>query len=186
MWTAVALAAAVVVLFLYANWTARRLDRLHSRVDAAAAALHAQLLLRAEAALTLAESGALENASAERLRRVAEPALAAHGLGHDREIVENTLSRCLAAAVDTATDLSRQQRSRAASAPVDATVEAAARASMARRFHNDAVRDALVVRRRRIVRWLHLAGHAPQPSYFEIDDAPLEKPGVATPAAPYD
>jgi hypothetical protein len=46
--------------------------------------------------------------------------------------------------------------------------------------HNDAVRDTLALRSRRLVRWLHLAGTAPMPAYFEIADADA---GVTT-AAP--
>ena len=42
---------------------------------------------------------------------------------------------------------------------------------LARSVHNDAVRDTLVLRSRRLVRWLHLAGTAPLPGYFEIADA---------------
>jgi hypothetical protein len=52
----------------------------------------------------------------------------------------------------------------------------ALRATFARRFHNDAVRDALVVRDRRLVRWLRLAGSAPHPAYFEMDDEELPSP----------
>ena len=51
---------------------------------------------------------------------------------------------------------------------------------LARSVHNDAVRDTLVLRSRRLVRWLHLAGTAPLPSYFEIAVA---APDVGTPAA---
>jgi len=40
-----------VLHVLYSTWTARRLDRLHARVDAATAALDRQLRYRAEAAL---------------------------------------------------------------------------------------------------------------------------------------
>jgi hypothetical protein len=43
---------------------------------------------------------------------------------------------------------------------------------MARRFHNDAVRAARAVRDHRVVRWLRLAGHAPFPLAFEMDDEP--------------
>jgi len=35
-------------------------------------------------------------------------------------------------------------------------------------MHSDAVRDTLAQRRRRVVRWWGLAGHAPRPEYFEI------------------
>jgi hypothetical protein len=41
---------------------------------------------------------------------------------------------------------------------------------LARRVYNDAVRDTLGLRSRRLVRWLRLAGTAPMPAYFEIAD----------------
>ena len=43
---------------------------------------------------------------------------------------------------------------------------------LARRVHNDAVRDTLGLRSHRLVRWLRLAGTAPMPTYFEIADPP--------------
>src|SRR5262249_54999023 len=58
---------------------------------------------------------------------------------------------------------------------------------IARRVHNDAVRDTLAQRRRRAARWLKLAGTAPRPEYFEIvepalagepDSAPLPRPSA--------
>jgi hypothetical protein len=42
--------------------------------------------------------------------------------------------------------------------------------ALARRVHNDAVRDTLVLRSLWMVQRLHLAGHAPMPRYFEIAD----------------
>jgi hypothetical protein len=50
--------------------------------------------------------------------------------------------------------------------------EAVRRVPMARRFHNDAVRAARALRRHRKVRWFRLAGHAPFPMAFEMDDEP--------------
>ena len=46
--------------------------------------------------------------------------------------------------------------------------EAESRVLLARRFHNDAVRDTLALRERRPVRWLKLGGRAPLQTYFEI------------------
>jgi hypothetical protein len=43
---------------------------------------------------------------------------------------------------------------------------------MARRFHNDAVGAARRLREHRKVRWFRLAGHAPFPMAFEMDDEP--------------
>jgi hypothetical protein len=41
--------------------------------------------------------------------------------------------------------------------------------ALARHFYNDAVRDYLVLRNRRVPRLLHLYGRAQAPSYFEFD-----------------
>ena len=131
----------------YALWIARRLDRLHRRVDAAAAALDEQLRARASAAAEHSRAGST-------LRDAAANALATSGLGRDREQAESALSRTLGGA------------------DVDAALAAAnARAGYARAFFNDTVRDVLVVRRRRIVRVFRLAGSARLPAFFEMDEA---------------
>ena len=54
----------------------------------------------------------------------------------------------------------------------DELAQAVRRVPMARRFHNDAVRAARALRRHRKVRWFSLAGHAPFPLAFEMDDEP--------------
>lgn len=168
--------AVAALLLVYGYWTARRLDRLHARVDAAATGLDAQLRLRAEAAADFAGRAPI---TADDITRIAEAAAVAsevRRLGHDREIVENALSRTLAAAQSEG-PAAFDPSTRAGAALLDAMT----RASFARRFHNDAVRDALVVRERRVVRWLHLAGRAPLPSYFEMDDGAFLR--TVTPAS---
>src|SRR5262249_51873408 len=50
--------------------------------------------------------------------------------------------------------------------------DAEARVLLARRFHNDAVRDTLALAERGMVRALHLGGTAKLPSYFEIVEHP--------------
>ena len=55
---------------------------------------------------------------------------------------------------------------------------ACGRVVLARRFYNDAVSTTLVIRRRRLVRWLRLAGTAALPSPFEMDDHPPQSLGV--------
>ena len=59
-------------------------------------------------------------------------------------------------------------RHRCRSALVAELADAEARVLLARRFHNDAVRDTLALRERPAVRWLRLGGTAALPSYFEI------------------
>jgi hypothetical protein len=173
----IAAAVAAVLLAAYASWTARRLDRLHARVDAAAAALDEQLAQRAETAARLAQRADLPRAAVTDLAKAAVGVADAVGLGHDRETLENALSRALQ---DASASLSPN------GAETAGIIDVVTRVSFARRFHNDAVRDALAVRRRWVVRLLHLAGHAARPSYFEMDDTALAISDVAAASAPYD
>ncbi|HVV76037.1 MAG TPA: NUDIX hydrolase [Mycobacteriales bacterium] len=165
-------AAVLAVVAMYCVYTARRLDGLHARIDAAAAALDAQLRLRCEAVVALA--GELHGASGDRLRQLAAAAAAVNGLAHDREVVENALSVAL-----TRLSVEKPAVFLAPSAAALEVHDDAMRAAIARRFYNDTVRDALVVRDRRTVRWLALAGHAAHPSYFEMHDDELPTPAIS-------
>jgi 8-oxo-dGTP pyrophosphatase MutT (NUDIX family) len=81
---------------------------------------------------------------------------------HAREHAENELSAALAV-VDPA------------SLPAGLIAELAdaeARVLLARRFHNDAVRDTLALAERTMVRAFRLGGTAALPSYFEIVERP--------------
>src|SRR4051794_7253303 len=93
-WYAAALIV-VVMLALYGSWTARRLDRLHARIDATGTGLDAQLRNRAAAAARLADSGTVSRDVVATLAPPAMAAAEATGLGHDREVLENALSRAL-------------------------------------------------------------------------------------------
>lgn len=148
------LALALLTLIVLVT-TANRLDRLHVRTDAAWAALDAALARRAVVARAVASgSGSLVEAAA--LRAAADAAEAAPR--SEREAAENDLTRRLAA-VDRAAmpDGLAQELG-----------DAEHRVVIARRVHNDAVRDTLTLRRRRKVRYFKLAGSAPAPEYFEI------------------
>jgi hypothetical protein len=165
-WLVVAVVVAVL-LSMWVTFTATRLDRLHARVDAARAALDAQLVRRAAAVLKLAETAAqLPAASRAAYEDIASVALSAEDEA-ERQAAENRIGRAVAdllaapGAVPAATEL----------------YEVAVRVRLARRFYNDAVRDTRTLRARRMPRLLRLAGHAELPSYFDIDDTvpePLE------------
>lgn len=155
-WWLLALIAVLVVGGVYLVGTANRLDRLHVRTDAAWAALDAALARRAVVARAVA--GVL---SLPRLRSVAETAESAPRV--DREDAENVLTSALS-------EVDRD------ALPVELSVElddAEHRVVIARRVYGDAVRDTLVQRRRRVVRWFKLAGMAPRPEYFEIAEPDL-------------
>lgn len=158
-WVAVGLAA-LVLLAAYVTWTAGRLDRMHARIDAAWAALDAQLVRRAAAARALVPL-VPEPAAAQALDAAALLALEAGDQG--REVVENDLSRALRAAVPLLPP----------EAPLDELRSAASRAALARAFHNTAVQDTRTIRWRRLPRLLRLAGHRAMPAFFEVDDTAL-------------
>ncbi|QQQ73835.1 NUDIX domain-containing protein [Saccharothrix sp. 6-C] len=149
--TFLVLLALAVLIGPWTLGTANRLDRLHVRTDAAWAALDAALARRAVVTRAVAAvCGKPElRAAADRAERSTRP---------DREAAENRLSALLDA-------LDRSVLEPALAAELS---DAEQRVVLARRVHNDAVRDTLALRRRRSVRWLRLAGTAPTPSYFEI------------------
>lgn len=161
-----ALVAAVVVsIGVWAYSTANRLDRLHVRSDLSWQALDAALARRAVVARGIAASiPVTEGRQLASLADTAERADREH-----RETAENALSAALAK-LDTG---------RLRSQLVAELADAEARVLIARRFHNDAVRDTLALRTRRLVRWLHLGGTAPLPTYFEI----AERAGAVAAAA---
>ncbi len=141
---------------------ATRLDRLHTRTDAAWAALDAALGRRVctvgelgtcPAVVDVALGCAAVSAAGTTLR--AGPAV--------REDAENALGRVLAVLDRATLDPFR----------VAQLADAEQRVVIARRVYNDAVRDTLALRSHRMVRWLRLAGTAPLPRYFDIAEPTL-------------
>ncbi|HKP43141.1 NUDIX hydrolase [Mycobacterium sp.] len=155
----IALAVLVVVIVVTGAWafqTANRLDRLHVRYDLSWQALDGALGRRAVVARAVAVDAYGVGPQGKRLAALADNAERAPRSG--RESAENELSAALAL-VDPA------------SLPVALVAELAdaeARVLLARRFHNDAVRDTLALRERPAVRLLRLGGTAALPTYFEI------------------
>jgi len=163
--------ALAVLLAWYISYGAARLDRLHTRVEGALSVLDAQLVRRAEATLELANSGALDAASALILAGAASDSLEADTTDQrSREAIESDLTQALEVALGDET-LRRLRADEVVGTPVLQRVATAnQRMQLARRFLNDAVTDVRRVRRKPGVRLLHLAGHAELPQTFEIDD----------------
>ncbi|MGY4708500.1 NUDIX hydrolase [Mycolicibacterium sp. CBM1] len=156
-WSLTALLVFVLVLTaVWAYQTANRLDRLHVRYDLSWQALDGALGRRAVVARAVAADTYRGRPEGKRLAALADAAERAPRSG--REAAENELSAALATVDPTAMPV----------ALVAELADAEARVLLARRFHNDAVRDTLALRERRPVRWLRLGGTAPLPSYFEI------------------
>ncbi|OBI94527.1 exopolyphosphatase [Mycobacterium alsense] len=164
VWLVVAAVLVLVALVIAAaGWayrTAHRLDRLHVRYDLSWQALDGALARRAVVARAVAIDGYGSSPEGRRLTALADAAERAPRPA--RESCENELSAALAT-VDPA------------SLPAGLIAELAdaeARVVLARRFHNDAVRDTLALAERRPVRAFRLGGTAALPSYFEIVERP--------------
>lgn len=176
---------AVVALGWYLTYTAARLHRLHTRVEGSYAALDARLVRRAEATLELANSGALDPASALYLASAASDSLEEavgpleEGLNGDarRGQVESDLTEALRLVLqpDVVADIETEEEGVGAAA-VARIADAHQRVQLARRFHNDAVTDAARVHGKAVVRLFRLAGHTETPRTVEMDDD-LELPG---------
>jgi hypothetical protein len=182
-WTIIVLAVLALVLWgFYVSWRASRLDRLHNRTEAARTALDLALVRRASAAAELASSGQLDPATslllADAVRRARQAEVA------ERDLAESDLTRALRATLgapefraELHADAKPADPGPADDDPddatelIDETEKAAHQVFIARKFYNDVAGRTLDARRRPLARVLHLSGSAPQPEFFEMEDA---------------
>ncbi len=178
--SAIVLAVLIAVAW-YLSYSAARLDRLHAKVEGALSALDAQLVRRAEATLELANSGVLDPASSLLLADAASESLdrQTEHIGDDllegqhfagRESVESDLTEALNLALVDETVVALRADGDLGTDVLRRVGSAALRVQMARRFHNDAVREVRRVRTKAAVRAFRLAGHADLPEPVEFHD----------------
>ncbi len=176
--------AALAVIAVYISWRAGRLDRLHARVEAARFALDAALVRRSSIALELAASGLLDPATSLLLAGAAHDARAAESA---RELPESDLTRALRA-VFSQPDFRALLAGREGAEELLTELESAShQVFLARKFYNDAVAATRAARRRWLAQVFRLAGRAPSPEFFEIDDslAPAGEAGGPTADLPH-
>ncbi len=194
--TVVLVVVGVVLLVLWLVWVrASRLDRLHRKVAASRAVVDAQLVRRATVAAELASTGLLDPASSLVLSEAVWESLAAAGSGDlpvglvppdvraaldapspdgerpDRAQVESELTGALREILDDPQEVAALATDPQGAQLLDDLAAAWYRVQLARRFHNEAVAQTRRVRRSVLVRLLRLAGHAPEPTTLEMDDA---------------
>jgi hypothetical protein len=188
----VIIVAIAAFLGVYVSWRAGRLDRMHTRLEAARAALDVTLVRRSSVALELASSGFLDPATSMLLAGAAHEA---RGSG-DSEMARMALARTDVAQFELAetelaqfelaqSNLTRALRAAFAQPGVQdslagqdgaadllAELEAAAhQVLVARKFYNTAVAVTREARHKPLVRVLRLAGNAGLPEFFEMDDS---------------
>lgn len=170
-WWYVGMAIVVLlVLGLWLTWTANRLDRMHHRIEVARASLATQLLRRSGTALELATSDALDPARSLLLVDSAHQARAA--APDDFESAESDLSEALRAVFADDDEVRSLSQDPDVGQLLDELAGDCRKVELARRFHNDVVVSARVLRSRRRVRWLRLAGRAFELDSVDLDDEP--------------
>ncbi len=185
--------AAALFMGVYVSWRAGRIDRLHTRVDMARAALDATLLRRASVALELATSGLLDPATSLLLASAVHatrpgpggyggagsPPMSGGGIGgvvppgqtRPRDLAESDLTRALRAAFSQP-GFRTSMTGKEGADELLAEVEAAAhQVFLARKFYNDVVAATREARGRPLARILRLSGRAQAPEFFEMDDS---------------
>ncbi len=170
------IAVAAVLIGVYVSWRAGRLDRMHARVDKARAALDAALVRRSSVAQELAACGLLDPATSLLLAGAAHDARAA---GEPNELAESDLTRALRAVLSQPGFRASLDRQGSADELLAELEAAAHQVFLARKFYNDAVAATQAARRRWLARVLGLAGGAPMPVFFEIDDSLVVATGEA-------
>ena len=160
----------LLVLGLWLSWTANRLDRMHHRIDVARASLETQLLHRSGSTLELATSGALDPARSLLLVDCAHQARAA--VPDEFESAESDLSEALRAVFADGDEVRELTQDAAVGELLDELAGDCRKVVLARRFHNDVLASARVLRSRRRVRWLRLTGRAANLESVDLDDEP--------------
>ncbi|HUA31947.1 MAG TPA: hypothetical protein VMC03_23915 [Streptosporangiaceae bacterium] len=160
--------AAVAIMGVYVSWRAGRLDRLHARLEAARAALDTALVRRSSVALELASSGLLDPATSLLLAGAAHDARSAQT---DQELPQSDLTRALRAVFAQPGFRASLGRTEGAEELLTELEGAAHQVFLARKFYNDAVAATRDARRKPLARLLRLAGGAPLPQFFEIEDS---------------
>jgi hypothetical protein len=159
--------AVLAISGVYVSWRAGRLDRLHTRVETARAALDAALVRRSSVTLEIASSGLLDPAASLLLADLAHDA---RSTTTGRELAESDLTRALRT-VFGGPDFRESIDPGSGGEELVAELESTAQqVFIARKFYNDAVAVTVAARRRPLARTLRLAGGAPLPEFFEIDD----------------
>lgn len=176
---------AVLAVGLISLRMAKRIDRLHRRVESNRVNLNRQLIKRAAETMRTADLAQVPPVKAAELRTAATDEismagipLVTEGLGADRSNLAGTLER-----IEAESNLSEVLRNcmdeelcaemrtdPVASAQLDALVEACNRAELIRTLHNQDVSLTIALRSRRLPRVLHLAGSAELPHHVELDD----------------
>ena len=161
----------VLIMCWFLSHQAGRLDRLHHRVETTRAALDTHLARRAEICIDISHCAGLDQTISAMMAKAARGSLAGTDQGlDDRANAENILSQALHVAFDSTGDVRKYREDAVLKGLLNELVAESKRVQLSRRFHAEAVGACKHVRRQRLVRLFHLAGHAALPGTFDFMD----------------
>jgi hypothetical protein len=170
VWPLVLVLLVVVAVAAWLWWTASRLDRMHHRIDLSRAALDTALARRSAVVLELGASGWLDP---PRALLLLDSAHAAREAPPDEQLrAESELSQTLRAVFEDHDEVRRGRQLPGVGELLDALARDAHQVEVSRSIHDDLVTSGQRLRSTRRVRWVHLAGSAPQPGVLDLDDEP--------------
>jgi hypothetical protein len=170
VWLAVAAAVVAVAVAVWLWWTASRLDRMHHRIDLSRAALDTALARRSAVVLELGACGWLDPPRALLLLDSAHAAREAPTTEQLQS--ESELSQTLRAVLEDPDEARQGRQQPGVGELLDALARDSHQVEVARSIHDDLVTSGRRLRGTRRVRWLRLAGSAPQPEVLDLDDDP--------------
>lgn len=153
----------VIVIAWYLSNTATRLDRLHNRVETSWANLDGLLQRRAAIAIEIARSEISDPASSLLLTFAAHQARDASV--RDRSQAETGLSGALGILLESSSEVSGGIEEDLIRELKDLTEKI----RIAVAIHVDAVNRTQMVRKKWVIRFFRLAGHAPEPVTYEFE-----------------
>ena len=153
----------ISILAWYLSFLATRLDRLHGRVETSWANLDVLLQRRAAIAIEIARSDIADPASALLLTFTAHQAREASV--RDRSQAESGLTGALGILLENAENIS---------SPIELDLlreldDLTTKIKVAIAMHIEAVNRTHMVRKKILIRFFRLAGHAPEPVVYEFE-----------------
>ena len=161
----------IAIAVWYLSTQAGRLDRLHHRIEVSNAALDGHLTKRAGLAAELVTLNFLDPASEAYLVQSAHDVIAGNDLPDSQRLLdESELTEAICDAFDDPEDVTQFCADEAIAQLIAELKTVSARVQLAKKFHAEAVADALAIRNQFVVKIFRLAGHAKLPKALEFDD----------------
>lgn len=161
--------SSLAIVGVYLSHMAGRLDRLHLKIEANKTGLHKALLLRATRAQALARDYPGNNRAAVEVIAIADESLTTDDPNRASWFVESRLTAALL-------KLSDEPDQNPNTEHWQRLALSTRKVALARTFYNDTTRMCQNLRKRRVVRWLRLAGFADYPQPVNFDDRAVALP----------